>query len=50
MAQTREKMIANLNQLGKEWYSIDRQTAPADKKKKFMEISELVFKVFTRLL
>lgn len=47
MAQTREKMIANLNQLGKEWYSIDRQTAPADKKKKFMEISELVFKVFT---
>ena len=46
MAQSREKLIQRLDELGEEWYAIDRETSPAEKKTRFSEIIEIVFKLW----
>ncbi len=45
MANTREKQIQRLNELGEEWYAIDAQVSPAEKKNKFQEIMLLAFSI-----
>ena len=45
MASDREKLIQRLDELGKEWYAIDRETSPAEKNDKFQEIWLLAYKL-----
>lgn len=45
MAGTREKQIRRLNVLGEEWYAIDAQSSPAEKKNKFQEIMLLAYNI-----
>ena len=45
MAGAREKQIRRLNALGEEWYAIDTQFSPAEKKNKFQEIMLLAYNI-----